>query len=116
MTEDDLVRRMVGRDLDELYPKQDVEAGDVALSVRRLTREGVFTDVSFDVRRGEIVGLAGLVGAGRTEVARAVPRRRPLGRRRGRGRREVADERGALHGHGRRGSPSSPRTGAPRDW
>ncbi|MFF0300307.1 sugar ABC transporter ATP-binding protein [Streptomyces sp. NPDC004562] len=72
MTEDDLVRRMVGRDLDELYPKQDVAPGEVALSVRRLTREGVFTDVSFDVRRGEIVGLAGLVGAGRTEVARAV--------------------------------------------
>ncbi|MEV7904299.1 sugar ABC transporter ATP-binding protein [Streptomyces anulatus] len=72
MTEEDLVRRMVGRDLDELYPKQEVEAGAVALSVRRLTREGVFTDVSFDVRRGEIVGMAGLVGAGRTEVARAV--------------------------------------------
>ncbi len=72
MTEDDLVRRMVGRDLAELYPKQDVTPGEVALSVRRLTREGVFADVSFDVRRGEIVGLAGLVGAGRTEVARAV--------------------------------------------
>ncbi|MBD0737487.1 sugar ABC transporter ATP-binding protein [Streptomyces sp. CBMA29] len=72
LTEDDLVRRMVGRDLDELYPKQDAKVGDVALSVRRLTREGVFTDVSFDVRRGEIVGLAGLVGAGRSEVARAV--------------------------------------------
>ncbi|MFD3573349.1 sugar ABC transporter ATP-binding protein [Streptomyces sp. NPDC058644] len=72
LTEDDLVRRMVGRDLDELYPKQDTQVGDVALSVRRLTREGVFTDVSFDVRRGEIVGLAGLVGAGRSEVARAV--------------------------------------------
>ncbi|MGW3461378.1 sugar ABC transporter ATP-binding protein [Streptomyces olivaceoviridis] len=72
MTEDDLVRRMVGRDLAELYPKQQVQVGDVALSVRRLTREGVFTDVSFEVRRGEIVGLAGLVGAGRTEVARAV--------------------------------------------
>ncbi|WP_399921935.1 sugar ABC transporter ATP-binding protein [Streptomyces kanamyceticus] len=72
LTEDDLVRRMVGRDLDELYPKQAAAAGEVALSVRRLTREGVFTDVSFDVRRGEIVGLAGLVGAGRSEVARAV--------------------------------------------
>ncbi|MEW2392252.1 sugar ABC transporter ATP-binding protein [Streptomyces venezuelae] len=72
LTEDDLVRRMVGRDLDELYPKQHTRPGDVALSVRRLTREGVFTDVSFDVRRGEIVGLAGLVGAGRSEVARAV--------------------------------------------
>jgi rhamnose transport system ATP-binding protein len=72
LTEDDLVRRMVGRDLDELYPKQDARVGEVALSVRRLTREGVFTDVSFDVRRGEIVGLAGLVGAGRSEVARAV--------------------------------------------
>jgi len=72
LTEDDLVRRMVGRDLDELYPKQEAAIGDVALSVRRLTREGVFTDVSFEVRRGEIVGLAGLVGAGRSEVARAV--------------------------------------------
>ncbi|MGW0855176.1 sugar ABC transporter ATP-binding protein [Streptomyces sp. NPDC002690] len=72
LSEDDLVRRMVGRDLDELYPKQVTEIGEIALSVRRLTREGVFTDVSFDVRRGEIVGLAGLVGAGRSEVARAV--------------------------------------------
>lgn len=72
LSEDDLVRRMVGRDLDELYPKQRTEVGEVALNVSRLTREGVFTDVSFEVRRGEIVGLAGLVGAGRSEVARAV--------------------------------------------
>ncbi|MFJ6700275.1 sugar ABC transporter ATP-binding protein [Streptomyces sp. NPDC091272] len=72
LTEDDLVRRMVGRDLDELYPKQHTEVGEVALRVHRLTREGVFTDISFEVRRGEIVGLAGLVGAGRSEVARAV--------------------------------------------
>ncbi|WP_406099344.1 sugar ABC transporter ATP-binding protein [Streptomyces sp. NBC_01013] len=72
LSEDDLVRRMVGRDLGELYPKQGADIGEVALDVRRLTREGVFTDVSFDVRRGEIVGLAGLVGAGRSEVARAV--------------------------------------------
>ncbi|MEU9092808.1 sugar ABC transporter ATP-binding protein [Streptomyces sp. NPDC048428] len=72
LSEDDLVRRMVGRDLDELYPKQSTEIGEVALRISRLTREGVFTDVSFEVRRGEIVGLAGLVGAGRSEVARAV--------------------------------------------
>ncbi|GAA0965120.1 sugar ABC transporter ATP-binding protein [Actinocorallia libanotica] len=72
LTPDDLVTRMVGRELDELYPKQDVEPGEVALKVSRLTREGVFTDVSFEVRRGEIVALAGLVGAGRSEVARAI--------------------------------------------
>ncbi|MGW7708512.1 sugar ABC transporter ATP-binding protein [Streptomyces sp. NPDC054771] len=72
LTADALVRRMVGRDLDDLYPKQDAVVGEVALSVRRLTREGAFREVSFEVRRGEIVALAGLVGAGRTEVAQAV--------------------------------------------
>ncbi|MEV0628098.1 sugar ABC transporter ATP-binding protein [Nonomuraea wenchangensis] len=72
LTPDALVRRMVGREMEALFPKQDTTAGEVALSVRRLTREGVFTDVSFEVRRGEIVALAGLVGAGRSEVARAV--------------------------------------------
>ena len=72
LTESDLVERMVGRTLDELYPKQETTVGEVALEVSRLTREGVFTDVSFTVRSGEIVGLAGLVGAGRSEVARAV--------------------------------------------
>lgn len=72
LTEDDLVRSMVGRDLGELYPKQRADIGEIALSVRRLTREGVFRDISFEVRRGEIVALAGLVGAGRSEVAQAV--------------------------------------------
>ena len=72
LTPDDIVRRMVGRDLDALYPKQDTTPGEVRLKVSRLTREGVFTDISFDVRAGEIVALAGLVGAGRSEVARAV--------------------------------------------
>ncbi len=72
LTHEHLIRRMVGRDLDTLYPKQETEVGEVALKVDRLTREGVFTDVSFEVRRGEIVALAGLVGAGRSEVARAI--------------------------------------------
>jgi len=67
-----LIRAMVGRDMDALFPKVPAEAGEVVLRVDRLTREGVFTDVSFEVRAGEIVALAGLVGAGRTEVARAI--------------------------------------------
>ena len=67
-----VVRQMVGRELGELYPRGEANLGDVALSVRGLTQPGVFRDVSFEVRRGEIVGLAGLVGAGRSEVARAV--------------------------------------------
>ena len=71
-TIDRVVRGMVGRDVSELYPKLPVTPGEVALEVRGLTRRGVFRDVSFVVRRGEIVGLAGLVGAGRSEVARAI--------------------------------------------
>ncbi|HYZ28359.1 MAG TPA: sugar ABC transporter ATP-binding protein [Thermoleophilaceae bacterium] len=72
ITPDEVVRRMVGRDLGTLFPKEVAQIGAPVLSVHRLTREGVFTDVSFDVRAGEIVALAGLVGAGRSEVARAI--------------------------------------------
>ncbi|GAA3730876.1 sugar ABC transporter ATP-binding protein [Plantactinospora mayteni] len=67
-----VVRRMVGREVSQLYPKQQTEAGEVILQVRGLTRRGVFADVGFEVRRGEIVALAGLVGAGRSEVVRAL--------------------------------------------
>ncbi|HVV58900.1 MAG TPA: sugar ABC transporter ATP-binding protein [Gaiellaceae bacterium] len=68
---DDLVRAMVGRGLPERETAEQA-VGDVVLDVQRLSREGVFRDVSFQVRAGEIVALAGLVGAGRSEVARAV--------------------------------------------
>ncbi|MEE4425580.1 sugar ABC transporter ATP-binding protein, partial [Streptomyces sp. DSM 41528] len=70
--EDRLVQLMVGRSIEQQYPRERPDAGEVLLSVRGLTRDGVFHDISFDVHAGEVVGLAGLVGAGRTEVARAV--------------------------------------------
>ena len=72
MTPDEMVKRMVGRELSTLFPKQDTDVGEPVLTVQRLTREGAFSDVSFDVRAGEIVALAGLVGAGRSEVARGI--------------------------------------------
>jgi len=71
-TTDEVIRKMVGRSLEALYPKEKVEPGKVVLRVRDLRRAGVFKDISFEVRQGEIVGLAGLVGAGRSEVARAI--------------------------------------------
>ncbi|MEV8566847.1 sugar ABC transporter ATP-binding protein [Streptomyces sp. NPDC051322] len=70
--EDELVRLMVGRSIDQQFPRQRPEIGEPLLAVRGLSRHGHFHDVSFEVRAGEVVGLAGLVGAGRTEVARAV--------------------------------------------
>ncbi|RNL73827.1 sugar ABC transporter ATP-binding protein [Streptomyces sp. I6] len=70
--EDELVRLMVGRPIEQQYPRQPAEAGAALLTVEGLTRDGAFHDVSFEVRAGEVVGIAGLVGAGRTEVVRAV--------------------------------------------
>lgn len=71
LTTADLVRHMVGRAV-SLFPKVEAPVGDVLLEVKGLTRVGVFRDVGFSVRAGEIVGFAGLVGAGRTEVARVL--------------------------------------------
>jgi rhamnose transport system ATP-binding protein len=73
LTAGDLVRAMVGRELAERAPATgETSPGEPVLTVERLTREGVFSDISFTVRSGEIVALAGLVGSGRSEVARAI--------------------------------------------
>lgn len=68
----ELIRLMVGREISDLFPARPANPGEPVLEVRGLTRAGYFEDVSFSVRRGEIVGFAGLVGAGRTEVAQAI--------------------------------------------
>jgi inositol transport system ATP-binding protein len=67
-----LISLMVGRELTHMFPKEDVEIGEVVMSVRGLTRAGKIHDVSFDIRAGEILGLSGLMGAGRTEVLEAI--------------------------------------------
>ncbi|MFO8042567.1 MAG: sugar ABC transporter ATP-binding protein [Alkalispirochaeta sp.] len=72
VTIDSLIEDMVGRELEEQYPKEQVEFGEEALRVEHLTKAGVCDDVSFNVKRGEIVGFSGLVGAGRTEIAQLI--------------------------------------------
>jgi len=72
VTRDDIIRMMVGREITQMFPKEDVPLGDVVLSVKNLTLDGVFRDVSFEVRAGEILGVAGLVGSGRSNVAESL--------------------------------------------
>ena len=71
-TVEEIVRRMVGRDIDNLFPKQPAVIGEAVLEVSGLSSAGVFRDISFTVHSGEILALSGLVGAGRSEVARAI--------------------------------------------
>lgn len=71
-TNDMVVKAMVGRELTEQYPKRKVEIGDTILELKDFTQEGVFENISFKLHRGEILGLVGLVGAGRTETMQAL--------------------------------------------
>lgn len=69
---DEIVQMMVGRELGERFPERQAEIGAVKLAAKGLTRKGFFEDVSFEVRKGEVVAFAGLMGAGRTEVVQAL--------------------------------------------
>jgi len=72
VTRDEIIQMMVGREITQMFPKETVPIGDVVLSVKNLSVQGIFKDVSFDLRAGEILGLAGLVGSGRSNVAEAL--------------------------------------------
>jgi inositol transport system ATP-binding protein len=72
LTIDKIITMMVGRELSHDYPKPEVSPGKEILRIEKLSRIGVFSDISFTLRAGEIVGFAGLVGAGRTDVVRAL--------------------------------------------
>ncbi len=72
LSDADIIRLMIGRPLKEYMHKEKATIGAVALAVENLSLPGYFSDISFEVRAGEIVGLGGLVGAGRTDVARAI--------------------------------------------
>ncbi|QST00909.1 sugar ABC transporter ATP-binding protein [Pontibacillus sp. ALD_SL1] len=69
---DDVVRKMVGRELTDRFPERTPDPGEAVLEVKGLGRKGVFQDVNFNARAGEIVGVAGLMGAGRTEIMRTL--------------------------------------------
>jgi inositol transport system ATP-binding protein len=72
ITKEQLIEMMVGRELNQVFNKKTVEIKDVVLSVKKLSKKGKFENVSFEVRKGEILGFAGLMGSGRTEVLESV--------------------------------------------
>jgi inositol transport system ATP-binding protein len=67
-----MIRMMVGRELSQIYPAVAASPGSIALAARHLTREAAFRDVSFELHEGEILGVAGLIGAGRSQLAEAL--------------------------------------------
>ncbi|XEC95291.1 sugar ABC transporter ATP-binding protein [Paenibacillus tarimensis] len=71
-TMDQIVKMMVGREIKDRFPKADIPLGDEKLKIEGLTQKGVLHNISFSVRTGEIVGISGLMGAGRTELAKAL--------------------------------------------
>ena len=72
LTKQRLITMMVGRDLSAMFPKEKVTIGETVLSVEKLTRKGEFENISFSLKKGEILGVAGLMGAGRTELMEAI--------------------------------------------
>lgn len=72
ITLDDIVKAMIGRSMDSYYPKNDAEPGEEVLRVEKLTIKGLFKDITFSVRKGEVLGFYGLVGAGRTEIMETI--------------------------------------------
>ncbi|MGR0280216.1 sugar ABC transporter ATP-binding protein [Marinomonas dokdonensis] len=72
ISKEELINMMVGREMDEMFQREDVEIGETLLDVRNLSLAGKFEDINFTVRKGEIFGIAGLVGAGRSEVVEAL--------------------------------------------
>ena len=78
ITTPDLIRQMVGRELTDLFPKRSEPKEEIRLAVSGVQRHGVLRNISFDVRRGEILGICGLAGSGRTEVLRAIAGADPI--------------------------------------
>ena len=78
LTNDQLVSMMVGRELKDIYPPKKRKAEEMALEVRDMTRKGVIKDINLTVRKGEIIGIAGLAGSGRSEILRAIIGADPL--------------------------------------
>jgi len=72
LTKDEIISMMVGREITNLYPKMDIDIGEKVFEADGLTRNGVFNNISFKVNKGEILGIYGLMGSGRTEVVRAI--------------------------------------------